>query len=421
MSKVTLKLGRLLGSDVDDLSVTPESLFGRHLAIIGTSGGGKSWTLAKTVEEVAKHRPKVILFDSVGEFADTPEGTWHCYIGDKDRRDDSIEVSVPYFHLTESDLFAILKPKGPIQVTKLKDALRSLKLARLAPFLAPDGTIIKADKNKHHFEEEYRHFLKEIENPYADIEIENLIRQLQNECVDPQRSALEPRVWGSANGRQLAECTPLINKVQDIIHSPNLAPIFRPNDLASIFEHMRAFFKDEQASILRVSLENLSFFHNAREITMNAIGRHLLRLARRGVFRQRPLLCFLDEAHQFLNTSFDEQDLELESFRLIAKEGRKYSLTVCLATQRPRDIPEDILSQMGAMIVHRLVNDNDRGVVERATSEMDSNASNMIPKLGPGEAVLSGVDFPEPLLIKVTPPIHKPDSSGANYQKFWAK
>ncbi|OPX24710.1 MAG: hypothetical protein B1H05_04720 [Candidatus Cloacimonas sp. 4484_140] len=44
---------------------------------------------------------------------------------------------------------------------------------------------------------------------------------------------------------------------------------------------------------------------------------------------------------------------------MIAKEGRKYGLNVCIATQRPRDIPEDVLSQIGTLIVHRLINDKE--------------------------------------------------------------
>jgi hypothetical protein len=420
MAAVNLRLGRILPSESENFIVTPEVMFGRHCAILGTSGGGKSWTLAKLVEELAPYRSKVILFDAVGEFQRLPPGTVHYHLGTDCRTAESTEITIPYFHLTENDLFAIFKPTGPVQVTKLKDALRSLKLARLAPMLAPDGTIMKADKNKLHFEEEYQHFITQIETPYADIEIQNLVRQIQHECVDPQRSGLEPRVWGPVNGRDLAECTPLMNKIQDILYSPNLAPVFAPRDVPSIFEVIRNFVKDDEASVMHVSLENLSFFHNAREIAMNAIGRHLLRLGRKGIFRQRPIVVIIDEAHQFLNTAFDAASLDLEAFRLIAKEGRKYALSLCLATQRPRDIPDDIISQMGTIIIHRLANDLDRKIVERCCSELDSKNASRIPQLRPGEALVVGVDFPIPPFVQFTPPHGKPDSSGPNYQRHWA-
>ena len=59
----------------------------------------------------------------------------------------------------------------------------------------------------------------------------------------------------------------------------------------------------------------------------------------------------------------EHNKVELDAFGLIAKEGRKYGLTCVLATQRPRDIPEDVLSQIGMFVVHRLINERDRQIV----------------------------------------------------------
>jgi DNA helicase HerA-like ATPase len=143
--------------------------------------------------------------------------------------------------------------------------------------------------------------------------------------------------------------------------------------------------------------------------------------ARTGAFKAHPLVVFIDEAHQFLNNSLPSSGtiFPLDSFALIAKEGRKYALTVALATQRPRDIPEDVLSQMGTLLIHRLINDNDRKIIERASGEMDSASAASIPILASGQGILVGVDFPVPLSIKMAPPGAPPDSSGADYQTFW--
>ena len=250
----------------------------------------------------------------------------------------------------------------------------------------------------------------------------NLTRQLQNECVFHQRSAVEPLIWGGINASDYSMCIPLINRVQDILNTSNLAPIFQPGELPSLFEEIHAFLKDRDTSIMRISLKHLSFYHNAREITANAIARHLLELARRDYFKQAPLLIILDEAHQFLNSALADQQikLDLDAFKLIAKGGRKYSLNMILATQRPRDIPEDILSQMGTLLIHRLVNDRDRAIVERASAEIDRASANMVPSLTAGAAIVVGVDFPVPLAIRVKTPQNPPDSMGPNYQKFWA-
>ena len=110
----------------------------------------------------------------------------------------------------------------------------------------------------------------------------------------------------------------------------------------------------------------------------------------------------------------------LDAFDLIAKEGRKYGLTICIATQRPRDIPEGVLSQMGTLIVHRLINDRDREVVERASGEIDRSAAEFLPTLAPGQAVIIGVDFPIPLTVQMTAPSAPPDSRGPDFQRYWS-
>jgi DNA helicase HerA-like ATPase len=109
--------------------------------------------------------------------------------------------------------------------------------------------------------------------------------------------------------------------------------------------------------------------------------------ARGGKFQSKPVVVIVDEAHNFLGRKIGSDDYaaRLDAFELIAKEGRKYGLNICLATQRPRDITEGVLSQMGTLIVHRLTNDRDREVVERACGEIDRSASAFLPNLRPGD------------------------------------
>jgi hypothetical protein len=118
-------------------------------------------------------------------------------------------------------------------------------------------------------------------------------------------------------------------------------------------------------------------------------------------------------------TPAEYTNVKLEAFGVIAKEGRKYGLTCVLATQRPRDIPADVLSQLGTLIVHRLTNDEDRQAVERACGDLDRNAALFIPTLAPGEAIVIGPDLPAPVPININPPAVPPNSRGPNYEKYW--
>jgi hypothetical protein len=193
-----------------------------------------------------------------------------------------------------------------------------------------------------------------------------------------------------------------------------------PNGTSLVTE-LRAFLADDSRDIAVISFKDVRFEHNTREILLNVIGRFLLAEARAGAFRMSPLVVFLDEAHQFLGRSVGDEHstVKLDSFGLIAKEGRKYGLTCVLATQRPRDIPQDVMSQLGTLFVHRLTNDQDRETVERACGDLDRGAAQFVPMLAPGEAVVIGPDIPAPVPLFIHPPEYPPDSKGPEFQSFW--
>ena len=181
-------------------------------------------------------------------------------------------------------------------------------------------------------------------------------------------------------------------------------------DLISIIDD---FLKSDK-NILRIGFENVPYNFQVREILANAIGKYLLNLSRRDEFKKNPLVLFVDEAHQFLNKKVKHEyceSTELNSFDTIAKESRKYGLFLCIATQMPRDIPIGTLSQIGTFISHRLINHQDKEAIANACSSANRDTLAFLPILGSGEAILMGVDFPMPVMLKVDLPIIEPNSS----------
>ena len=83
----------------------------------------------------------------------------------------------------------------------------------------------------------------------------------------------------------------------------------------------------------------------------------------------------------------------------------------------PRDIPQGTLSQMGTFIVHRLINHNDKDAINNACSSANKNTLEFLPILGEGEAILTGVDFPMPIIMKFDEPINKPNSQTPSLNK----
>jgi uncharacterized protein len=210
-----------------------------------------------------------------------------------------------------------------------------------------------------------------------------------------------------------------MSRISAVLSSPSFSCVFN-SSAPELTTAISEFIVDDKR-LLRICLSGVSYEFKAREIVANVIGRHLLNIARGGKLNDSPIVVVVDEAHNFLGRQIGSEDAvaRLDAFELIAKEGRKFGLNICLTTQRPRDITEGVLSQMGTLIVHRLTNDRDREIVERACGEIDRSASSFLPNLKPGEAAIIGADFPIPLTIQVFPPTAKPKSDGPNYQKRW--
>jgi hypothetical protein len=404
------------------LSFSPERILGRHCAVVGTSGSGKSWTLARLIEQCCQHNGKAVVIDPSGEYSPLSGAVRHLHLGSApSAHSSSTEVTIPYYQLTEADLVAIVRPTSATQITKLRAAIRSLKLLNLDPRLGVEGNLPKANRLKAPFEFAFSEYHDEVCRSDNAFNIHNLPMQIGLECVDPIRSHTESNYWGGVNVRDHNECVPLISRLEDLTQSTELDSILRPTEGGSLLDAIEAFLNDPSLAVLRVSCEYLPTINRVREIVSNALARHLLSLARAGRFRSAPLILAVDEAHQMLPTSHSalSNEYPLEAFNVIAKEGRKYGLTLCVATQRPRDIPDDVLSQIGTFIVHRLVSDADRSAIERASGAVSHALQTRLPSLSPGEAFLMGVDFLNPLRLRIERPCAAPISNGPNFQASW--
>lgn len=415
-----------LATSLDDLScvtLSPEEVFGRHCAIVGSSGSGKSWSVTRLIEECAKHRSNIVLLDATGEYEPLASGTFHIHLGEARRSDcSSLKATVPYYELSEADLFSIFQPSSATQWMKLRAAIKTLRLLQLQPGLGSHGTFIKAQKNKSSYDQSMSRRSAELERPDSIFNIHRLPLQIELECVDPIRSQSELDCWGAVNREDLSECLPLINRVEDTLKAPELADIFHPPDGPSAFEALEKLITDHSVSVLRVSMEFLPSSNRVREIIANALARHLLSLGRAGILTGRPVVLVVDEAHQILRANTDHfEHRPLDAFHIIAKEGRKYGLTLCVATQRPRDIPEDVLSQIGTFIAHRLIASSDRNAIEHASGAMDDSHLACLATLGPGEALLLGAGIRDPKRVKLLPPSCPPRSLGPDYQKTWRR
>lgn len=431
-------LGTLTYDKSASIEISQQALFGRHCAVVGTTGGGKSYTVSKLLEGIISNKGKSILIDATGEYHthDTnPYSNTPIKLSDGS-----------FFHfsnLTIGDLFVLLRPSGQVQAPKLMEAIKSLKILKvLEENLDTDdtitkveegysieyrngqsgiihvnsGNIIKDRKKLKPFNRIYSKYITEIEGSDSNFDIKSLAIQITKECifdVDFNDSS----IWGGINNNHLNNCISLILRVQNLINNPLFDEVFGFNknkaDANELTNTICAFLNSDK-KLLRIGFEKVGFDFQAREIVANSIGKFLLEKARKGDFKNNPLVLFVDEAHQYLNKGVKDEYFELtqlNSFDSIAKECRKHGLFLTIATQMPRDIPVGTLSQIGTFIVHRLINHFDKESVANASSSANRNTLDFLPILGAGEAILMGVDFPMPVMLKINKPKTEPDSA----------
>jgi DNA helicase HerA-like ATPase len=443
--RLLVNLGRLSGIADASIAMPPEKLFGRHCGVFGATGGGKSWTLSKLLNEIVRLGGKCILFDPTGEFAGKVSGAKEFSFSKA--TDNQPLARFPYRQLSEIDLYALLTPSAQMQGPNLRSAIKSLRLAtalRQEPLrypvkklddgseqytvgrrghidISPSGVVRKAGNSRHALSLALIDLSQRLDSHLCDFDIQLLSDQLKEECIK-QHTSGPLGSYGNHDDFALGTCNPLLVRIENYLSSSELRCLFSEEG-TDICEEIRTFISNSNQHALVLSFEHVSFKYNTRELLLNTLGRYLLGLARQNVFQACPLVCFLDEAHQFIGRSIgdDSNHVMLDAFGLIAKEGRKYGLTTTIATQRPRDVPSDVLSQLGTLFVHRLTNDRDRETIERSCGELDRDAAAFIPSLAQGEAIIVGPELPAPLPVLIDRPEkgQQPESHGPRYQAFW--
>jgi hypothetical protein len=427
-----LTLGRLSVDESVEVAVPLSRLFGRHLAIVGATGSGKSWTLGHLVESVGNLGGKMILIDATGEFHTLGPRAAHFAFGALDDEPSGTTlVGIPHYMMRETDRSAFLNPSSGTQLPKLREAIRTLRVARAisddssadadhVALLGTDGTISKAGRKIATFGAATRAYSSMAEDPHAPFDIKLIGKQIQWECVWPtDRNAQDH--YGLMDYTQIGYVSTLVSRINDLLQTPEVMQVIDPQSgTSNAIDEIKAWIDDPTKHVLRISLRNLTFANHLREIVVNILGQTLLGWARHSQFKAIPLVVAVDEAHQFFDVTVGDEfsSTRLNAFDSIAKEGRKYGLTVCVATQRPGDLPAGVLSQVGMTIVHRLADGRDRQRVEQAAAELDHSATRLLPGLVPGEAILMGVDFPVPVSVRMNRPVSPPASDGPRYANW---
>jgi uncharacterized protein len=153
------------------------------------------------------------------------------------------------------------------------------------------------------------------------------------------------------------------------------------------------------------------------------IGRLILEFMQRCPDRGAyPIVLVLEEAHHYIpaHAVLDRQIRAREVFERIAREGRKYGLSLLVASQRPSELSRTVLAQCNSFIVHRIQNPDDRAYFQSVISDMNRELLNQLPALPQQHALIMGDCITVPLQARINDVDPKPRSHDPEFFKRWS-
>jgi DNA helicase HerA-like ATPase len=365
--------------------------FGKHIAILGSSGSGKSCAVASVLQKVSKYPDtNIIILDIHNEYHKAFEGNCNHL--------DIAEFELPYWLMNFDELREMFVDEkdenASSQITVLKDLI----------------ILSKKGKNPE------MSSLITIDTPvYYDLnEIRAKIQFFDTEKVTMGASVREGPFYG--------KFTRFLVRLDGKLNDPRYAFMFRPkkyiqsttfNDLLS-----KILGADGSAQVTILDLSGVPFD------VVNTIVSLLARIIFDFNFwnpnrRDFPILLVFEEAHNYLPSTITTTAAARKTVERIAKEGRKYGVSCMVVSQRPAEVSETILSQCNNYIVLRLTNPLDQNYVKRLVPDSFASFTDVLPSLRQGEALVVGEAISMPLRVQIDFPDPEPDSSDIKFYEKW--
>lgn len=414
-SKNPLTLGNYTLDDKAEAWLDGNKFFQRHAVIVGSTGSGKSWTVAKLLEQTAKLKSaNGILFDIHGEYAPLNDsGFQHLKIaGPNDTVSDNV-IFLPHWLLTYNEMISLMLDRSdnnaPNQAMAFSNAVINHKRKELEKLSKPDVLA---------------NFTIDSPVPYNILDILNDFKTQDVEMVPGARAGSEKQ------GAMYGKLTRFIQRLESKTNDKRLNFLF--NNSAEILDYIYV----EKLCKLLMHSSSLQKNKGIKIIDFSEVPSDVLplmvSLVARIIFsvqqwvqkgQRHPLALFCDEAHLYLPATPNDsiEAIGLENFERIAKEGRKYGIGLVVISQKPAEVNRTILSQSNNFIAMRLTNAEDQAVIKRLLPDSLGNFSELLPVLDVGEALVVGDASLLPSRIRIKEPKLKPDSATIDFWDEWQK
>lgn len=356
-SDYKIEVGRSFVDESLKVTANPDILFGKHLGIFGNTGTGKSCTVASLIQGLKRRlydkngkkisiNPKVVIFDANNEYKQAFEGGEF-----KVKYIPKADIKLPHSALSMSEYIDFFEASSGVQAPVLVEAIESLKAGK--DFFDLDG---------------------------LSQRIEDIVQEKAN---GNNFNWAQWRGWVSTMINRINRVTANL-VLQDIINTED-------NIVNGIFDG------DAEITIIEADFDRKEL-----DILIFIFSKLLYQRAIKDDGSRNVLVVF-EEAHRYINED-QTGGYTLGNYYIerLAREGRKFSLSLLISSQRPSELSKTVLSQCNSFIIHRITNRNDLEFVGKAVRADNLELLKVIPGLERQYAIVMGEAFSYSDIVRIT-------------------
>jgi hypothetical protein len=408
-----LSLGNYALDDSAEAWLDGNKFFQRHAVIVGSTGSGKSWTVARLIEQIAKlPSANAVIFDIHGEYSTlVGSGFHHIKIaGPNDKANDAV-VFLPYWLLTYEEMIALMLDRSDTNAPNQAMAFSTAVINEKRKNLDSLGKTGVASS-----------FTIDSPVPYKLTDLLDVFRDLDIQMVPGSRTEKQ----GPLNGK----LTRFIQRLETKSSDKRLNFLFNQSDKVLSYDYIDIISKtlmhpsslQPEKGVKIIDFSEVP--SDVLPLMVSLVGRLIFSIQQWILKEDRhPISLFCDEAHLYLpeKTNSSVEDIGLQNFERIAKEGRKYGVGLVVISQRPAEVNKTILSQSNNFVAMRLTNAEDQSVIKRLLPDSLGGFAELLPVLDVGEALVVGDASLLPSRIKITKPTMAPNSATIDFWDEWLK
>ena len=448
-------LGQLALNMAIPMKIHGDRFFSKHIAIVGSTGSGKSCTVSRILHDVAgiaddknsnlgkQNNSHVVIFDIHDEYtaAFTLEGDQKFTLN----RLDIDSLQLPYWLMNSEELESMFiesnEQNSHNQVSQFKQAV-ILNKQRHNPGIQDmtydTPVYFSIEEVYRYIENMNREVIGRLpEEDKPKLEDGTLIDARENyyfesKCsfVAPSTAAGKKATNGPFNGEFNRFVSRLETKLADKRLRFLLEPVkadgtpFETIDFEEIMKQFLGYLNKSNITI--VDLSGIPF--EVLSITVSLVSRlifdfcfHYSKLRHKEDSQNDvPVMIVCEEAHNYIpqrdNAAYRASRKSLER---VAKEGRKYGLSLMVVSQRPSEVSETIFAQCNNFVALRLTNNADQNYVKRLFPDNSSGITDILPNLAPGECIVVGDAVLLPAVVQMPLPKPEPHSQSVCFHKEW--